>query len=187
MWIRWFLLVAALQSGLLAQQPLPIDTAKSNLTVHAYKTGLFSFAGHDHTISAPIASGTLDISARTIHFTVNTRDLKVLDPGESEKNRTEIHDTMLSNKLLDAQQFPTISFHSTSVEPVSADVFKVRGELTMHGVSRPLTLNVTRSAGQYAGTTHLKQTDFGLTPVSVAGGTVKVKDEVSVDFVVVTK
>ena len=39
--------------------------------------------------------------------------------------------------------------------------------------------------GRYIGSTHLKQTDFGITPVRIAGGTVKVKDEVEMSFEIV--
>jgi len=35
---------------------------------------------------------------------------------------------------------------------------------------------------RYRGSATLKQTDFGITPVTVAGGTVKVKNEVKVEF-----
>ena len=56
------------------------------------------------------------------------------------------------------------------------------GVLTIHGVSRPVALTVRREGAFYVGSAKMKQTDYGLTPVTVAGGTVKVKDEIKVDF-----
>lgn len=163
-------------------QSRPIDTAQSTITIHAYKSGVFSFAGHDHTISAPIGQSTIDEAKRAIDFTVNTKDMQVLDPGESDKNKAEIRSTMLGASLLDAEKFPEIKFHSTDIRQLTPATLDVRGELLLHGVSHPLTLKVTKDGDHYVGQTKLKQTDYALKPVSVAGGTVKVKDEILIEF-----
>jgi polyisoprenoid-binding protein YceI len=62
----------------------------------------------------------------------------------------------------------------------------VRGELEMHGQTQPVSLTVVREQGRYKGSTSLKQSDFGITPISIAGGTVKVKDEIKIDFDIAT-
>jgi polyisoprenoid-binding protein YceI len=180
-------LLIAISPSLLGQQSRPIDTANSKLTIHASKSGVFSFAGHDHTIAAPIASGSMDEVQRTVEFTVHTKDLQVLDPGESEKNRIEIRTDMLGEKLLDAARFPTITFRSTKVEQASPETFAVTGNLSLHGQIRSIKMNVKKSGNAYVGETKLKQTEFGMTPVTVAGGTIKVKDEVRVDFSIATR
>jgi polyisoprenoid-binding protein YceI len=54
--------------------------------------------------------------------------------------------------------------------------------LTLHGVSKPVSVEVRHEGEAYTGSTRLKQTDFGIQPVSVAGGAVKVKDEVEISF-----
>jgi polyisoprenoid-binding protein YceI len=179
--MRKLAITLVLSTALFAQSK-PLDTKQSNITVYAYKTGLFSFAAHDHVIDVPIARGTLDEQARTIEFTVQTNTLQVLDPNESEKNRTEIRATMLGPKLLEADKFPEISFRSTSVKQTDANTAAVEGVLTIHGVSRPVALTVKRDGKFYLGSAKMKQTDYGLTPVTVAGGAVKVKDEIKVDF-----
>jgi polyisoprenoid-binding protein YceI len=106
----------------------------------------------------------------------------VLDPDDSEKNRKEIRATMLGPKLLEADKFPEITFHSTSVKQTDPNTAAVEGILTIHGVSRPVALTVKREGAFYMGSAKMKQTEYGLTPVTVAGGTVKVKDEIKVDF-----
>ena len=179
--MRKLVIILALSAALFAQ-PKPIDIKQSKITVYAYKTGLFSFAAHDHVIDVPIARGTLDEQARTIEFAVRTNSLQVLDPDDSEKNRKEIRATMLGPKLLEGDKFPEISFHSTSVKQTDANTAAVEGVLTIHGVSRPVALIVKRDGKFYVGSAKMKQTDYGLTPVTVAGGTVKVKDEIKVDF-----
>jgi polyisoprenoid-binding protein YceI len=180
-------LALALTATLFAQPPKQIDTAHSKITVYAYKSGLFSFAGSDHVIEVPIAEGTIDDEKRVVEFRVNSADLKVLDPKESEKNRVEIRKTMLGPKLLEVDKYPTMSFHSTSVTQTDANTAQVRGVLELHGVKRDVALVVRREGEHYVGSTKLKQTDYGMTPVTVAGGTVKVKDEVKVDFDLVTE
>jgi polyisoprenoid-binding protein YceI len=180
-------LTIALSATLFAQPPRQIDPAHSKITVHAYKSGLFSFAGHDHEISAPIASGAIDEDKREVELRVNSADLQVLDPKETEKNRAEIRSTMLGPKLMEVDKYPTISFHSTAVAQTGPNVAQVKGVLELHGVKRDVSLAVRREGAHYVGSTKLKQTDYGMTPVSVAGGTVKVKDDVKVDFDVATR
>jgi len=180
--VRAAITLLLVASALHAQQLKRIDPTQSKITVYAYKSGLFSFAGHDHIIEAPIAEGSIDEQKRAVELTIKTAALDVLDPKESEKNRIEIRKTMLGPELLDAKRFPTISFRSTSLTQMDAETASVVGILTLHGVSKELKVTVKKAGNGYVGTTKLKQTDFGMTPVSVAGGTVKVKDEVKIEF-----
>jgi polyisoprenoid-binding protein YceI len=176
------LFIALCLSAALFAQPKPLDVKQSKITVYAYKAGLFSFAAHDHVIEVPVARGALDEQAKTIEFTVKTGSLQVLDPDDSEKNRKEIRATMLGPKLLEADKFPEITFRSTSVKQTDANSAAVEGVLTIHGVSRPVALTVKRDGRFYVGSAKMKQTEYGLTPVTVAGGAVKVKDAIKVEF-----
>jgi hypothetical protein len=56
------------------------------------------------------------------------------------------------------------------------------GTLSLHGKTRSVSFHIVRSSGHYRGDVILKQRDFGITPVMVAGGTVKVKDEMKIDL-----
>src|SRR5947209_12854180 len=93
-----------------------IDMAASKITVHVEKSGMFAAFAHNHVISAPLASGRLDLEKRTIELKFRSRDMKVVDPDVSDSDRAEIEQTMKSDKVLDADGFPEISFASTSVE-----------------------------------------------------------------------
>jgi polyisoprenoid-binding protein YceI len=177
-----------------------IDLAASKITVKVEKTGLFSAFAHDHTIAALLASGHLDVQKRTVELKFRSQDMKVLDPGIKDSERDDIDRTMKSYKVLDAGRFPEIVFVSTSVETpavgakasgtsaAGADAAKrylVHGKLTLHGVTRPVELPVSFSEGHYTGKVTLKQTEFGITPVKIAGGTVKVKDAIEIVFEIV--
>jgi polyisoprenoid-binding protein YceI len=159
-----------------------IDTAKSVMTVRVYKAGVLSAFGHDHEIAAPIAAGKVDSAAHTVELHTNASALRVRDPKASEKDRDEIQKTMLGADVLDAGRYPEIVFQSTAVEPLSPGSWKVRGTLTLHGQTQPVTAEVRETAGRYVGSSLLKLVDFGIKPVRIAGGAVKVKDEVRIEF-----
>ena len=163
-------------------QPRSIDTAKSTMTVHVYKAGALSMFGHNHEISAPIHSGSADVTAKHVELTVESTAMRVLDPGVSEKDRSEIQSNMLGPEVLDTARYKEIVFRSTSAEPAGAGAWNVTGSLTLHGETKPVTVKVTEKSGHYTGQAQLKLTDFGIKPIKVAGGAVKVKDEIRIEF-----
>jgi hypothetical protein len=161
----------------------PIDVQHSTLTVFVYKSGLFSAFADDHVISAPIAAGSIsDESPLAIDVRVRSGALRVLDPGLSSDRRAEVQARMLGAEVLDVATFPDITFASTTVEPAGADHWNVTGRLTIHGHARAIMFSVVRANGRYRGEVVIKQRDFGIEPVKVAGGAVKVKDELKVQF-----
>jgi hypothetical protein len=183
----WILLLVGIMAptGLHGQRH-PIDTRRSVMTIRVYKSGLFSVFAHNHTITAPIGRGDIEDSAKpSVELWVDAGKLQVLDPDLSAKDRGEVQRTMEGPEVLDVSRFSEIHFRSTAVEKTGADRWMVRGDLDLHGKTRPVQVEVARSAGRYRGSTTLKQRDFGMTPVRIAGGTVKVKDAVKVEFEVV--
>lgn len=162
-------------------QARPIDESKSVMTIHVYKAGVLSALGHDHEISAPVA-GNVDVEGQRVELNIKAAALRVQDPKASEKDRNEIQTNMLGPEVLDTATHQEIRFRSTSVEGGGDRAWKVAGELTLHGETRPVTVEVRDHNGRYTGVCRLKYTDFGITPVKVAGGTVRVKDEVQIDF-----
>jgi polyisoprenoid-binding protein YceI len=163
-------------------QSRPIDVKTSVMTVHVFKAGLFSAMGHDHEIAAPLSSGSVDAAGHHVELHVTAAALQVRDPKGSEKDRGEIQKTMLGPDVLDVEHHAEIVFRSSGAEPAGAGSWTVRGDLALHGQTRPVTLAVTEKAGHYVGTARLKQTDFGIKPIKIAGGAVRVKDEVQIDF-----
>ena len=179
-----FVLLMPTSHSVLAQA-VPLDIGRSTVRIHVEKSGIFSAFAHNHTIKAPLASGQLDVEKHTISLVFNTRDMKVLDPGSKESERGEIEQTMKSEKVLDVQRFPKIHFTSTSVTPLEGERYQVHGELTLHGVTKSVALPVSLVHNVYTGSVKLRQTSFEITPVNIAGGTIKVKDEISVEFEIV--
>lgn len=161
----------------------PIDVRNSKLTVFVYKAGLFSAFADNHVISAPIASGTITTTpAPAIELVVNAAELVPLDPDLDPSKRNEVRTRMLGNEVLDTEKFPTITFASTAIEPAGPDRWNVSGRLTIHGVTRAVTFPVVKADRVYRGETRIRQRDFGINPIRIAGGTVSVKDELKVEF-----
>ena len=164
-----------------------IDAQKSVMTVRVLKAGLFSAFGHEHEISAPIKHGEFSETDRSVDLTVDARQMRVIDKEVSDKDRAEIQETMLGPKVLDTSRFPEIHYRSTAVEPAGSGRWAVAGELTLHGQTRPVKLDVRSQNGHYQGVAELKQKDFAIEPIVVGGGAVKVKNELRVEFDIVAK
>lgn len=160
-----------------------IDVERSTLTVLVYKAGLFSAFADNHVIRAPIAGGSISTdNPAAVELRVRAATLTVLDPGLSADKRADVQARMLGPEVLDSAKYPEITFLSTSIESAGADRWTVRGRLTIHGTTQSITFPVSRQDGRYRGRVALKQRDFGIQPISIMGGTVKVKDEVVVEF-----
>jgi len=164
-----------------------IDPQKSSITVRVFKAGVFSAFGHEHEISAPMQQGSFTENPGSVELTVDARRMRVMDKGIYEKDRAEIQQTMLGPKVLDSEKFPEIRFRSTGIERLGERRWTVLGDLTIHGETRPVKARVEGENGHYRGTAELKQKDFGITPVTVGGGAVKVKNELRVEFEIVAR
>ncbi len=181
-------LTIALGATTAAGQDRSIDPVHSTLKVRVFKSGLFSAFAHNHEVAAPIAGSTVHLSNDpSVALQVHAGELRVLDPDVSAKERGDVQTTMEGPEVLDVKRFPEISFQSTSVQKKDDQHWIVRGNLTLHGQTSPVLVTVAYKDGHYQGTTQLRQRDFGMTPVSIAGGTVKVKDEVLIEFDIVLK
>jgi polyisoprenoid-binding protein YceI len=165
-----------------------IDGERSAITIQVDKTGWFSSFGDRHVVQAPIAHGWINGSSRpAVEFQVDSKRLTVLDPNASIDTRREVQHRMLGPDVLDADRYPAIAFRSTTITAVDDNRWTVTGDLTLHGVTRSIAGAVSWQAGRYVGSATVTQRDFGIEPIAVAGGLVKVKDEVRITFVVVPR
>ncbi|MEY2412848.1 MAG: hypothetical protein QOD84_1454 [Acidobacteriaceae bacterium] len=163
-----------------------IDVNKSTLTIRVFKSGMFSAFAHDHEIKAPIAEGAIDSSSNpTVQLRLDARKLRVMDPDIAKDKRAEIQHTMEGTEVLDVEHFPQISFQSTRIAKLADGKWEVNGNLSLHGKTEPVSVLVSNEQGHYLGHAALKQSKFGIQPISVAGGTIKVKDEIKIEFEIV--
>lgn len=167
-------------------QSKAIDINRSSMKIRVFKSGAFSAFAHDHEIEAPIAEGKIDSSGDpSVQLRVESGKMRVLDPEITADKRAEIQHTMQSATVLGVEEFPEISYQSTAVTSRGEGHWEVRGDLSLHGKKRPVTVNVSLESGHYRGSASIKQSDFGIEPIRLAGGTVKVKDELKIEFDIV--
>src|SRR5215813_7857391 len=167
-----------------------IDAAASKFTAQAFAEGLFSMFGHDPVIGIKDFEGEAEFVPETfesasLKLTINALSLAVVN-GIKEKDRREIERTM-REEVLETGTYPEIVFESRniSLSRIGNDRYRARviGDLTLHGVTQSniwlngeVTMNAEglRAKGDFA----VKQTDYKIKLVSVAGGTLKLKNEV---------
>jgi polyisoprenoid-binding protein YceI len=163
------------------------DTA--SLVVKTYREGLAAKAGHDLIIEVREWGATLEVGedlsqsslqlhadARSLHVREGLRGVKPL----TDKDRDEIRRN-IDAKVLGGEP---ISFRSSAVE--SADGggrLSVRGELTMHGQTRPASFELgVGDGGRVTGTAALVQSEWGIKPYRGLMGALKVRDLLEVVF-----
>lgn len=183
-----------------AAQTFAIDPASSTATIDVGKAGLLSFAaGHVHQVRGPIESGTVvfdadDPSRSRVDLVIGAKSLKVTGKGEPPDDVPKVQAVMEGDKVLDVARYPRITFRSTSVKGVSRDAAAfdatVTGTLTIRDKAQPVTATVhvrkTTASLTASGRFTIKQTAFGIQPISVAG-VVTVKDELQIAFEIVAK
>jgi polyisoprenoid-binding protein YceI len=174
-----------------------IDSSQSSATIQVGKAGAFSFAaGHAHEVIAPGIAGTItvdtdDPARSSVSLTIDASALKVSGKGESADDVPKVQATMLGAQVLDVQRYPRITFASTSIavktQTTTTMDAMVTGQLTLHNVTRSMTVPVTvrreTSTLTATGRFPVKQSEYGIKPVSV-GGVVSVKDTVDVSFTI---
>jgi polyisoprenoid-binding protein YceI len=178
-----------------AEPPAPgrykIDPAESRIVVRAFAAGFFSAFAHDHTIAARDFDGEAVIDeggSASLRIAIRSASLGVVDKI-SDSDRRDIETTM-RGQVLETEKFPEIVFRSTRVEaranPDGTYQAKIAGDLTLHGVTRELSFgaDITVDNGRLRarGRFPLLQADYKITPVSIFGGTVRVKDEIEITF-----
>jgi polyisoprenoid-binding protein YceI len=161
----------------------------SRFEVRTGKAGVFGFAGHGHLVRARAFTGSVqyhsgDPSASRLEMTIPADSLEVLTPPDTAEIR-KVTETMRT-QVLHVDQYPEIRF-SASVKARTPTGFRLDGELTLVGQTRPVPVEATvqvgpdtlRARGRFA----VKQTDFGIKPFSGGpGGSVKVANQVTFAF-----
>jgi polyisoprenoid-binding protein YceI len=170
------------------------DAGQSKFTAQAFATGLLSGFGHNPTIAIRDFTGEVrhapgSFADASVRLVIQTGSLAVVDDVK-EKDRREI-EGMMRDTVLETARYPEIIFQSTNiaVTRIIEGRYKARiiGDLTMHGATRTglwiqaqarVEGDRMRAQGDFA----LKQTDYNIKLVSVAGGALKLKDELKFTF-----
>jgi polyisoprenoid-binding protein YceI len=173
-----------------------IEPRSSRFTVQVTAGGLLSAFGHNPVIAVRDFSGEarleLDhLEASSVRLEVQASSLEVAG-DVNEKDRREI-EAIMHERVLESSTYPTIVFESSAVKATAAGPGQYRveiaGTLSLHGVTSDQTIAARvmvsadrlRASGEFS----LFQSNYGIELVTVAGGVLKVKDEIKVTLEVV--
>jgi polyisoprenoid-binding protein YceI len=169
------------------------DARASQFTVQVFSGGLLSAFGHSPKIAIRDFSGTAEVSPDDIEhsslwLTIKADSLSVSD-DISDKDRREIECTMKTD-ILETATYPEIVYESSGLSATKAGEGQysvtLNGDLTMHGIIRSQSVTaraaLTEDSLRAFGNFTVLQTDYDLKLVSIAGGAMKVKDELKFSF-----
>lgn len=94
-----------------------------------------------HMLVSQITGYFRNLEGKVITYGNDFTDSKaeiILDAASIDTNNQSRDAHLVSNEFLDAPRFPSISFHSTSIKKVKENVFEAEGELSLHGVTKPV-------------------------------------------------
>ncbi len=169
------------------------DARASQFTVQVFSGGLLSAFGHSPVISIRDFSGEAevnpdDLEHSSVKITIKAESFAVKD-DISDKDRREIENTMQQD-ILETTSYPKIVYESSSIVATKAGEGQysvtLNGDLTMHGVTHSQAVSarvaLTEDSLRAFGSFSLLQTDYDLKLVTIAGGALKVKDELKFSF-----
>jgi polyisoprenoid-binding protein YceI len=173
-----------------------IDPKASQFTVQAFASGLISAVAHSPKIAIREWTGTVNfipdtLSDAKLKVVIKTSSLEVLDELRGS-DRRELQRVM-NDDVLETRRFPEVVFESSVIgadrQKDSVYRVNVEGRLSLHGITNGQTfisqvafgVDSFRAHGEFT----LLQTDYGIHVASIAGGTLKLQDELKFRFYVV--
>lgn len=156
--------------------------------VFTFKDGLLSKVAHDLKIrinrfsleldpATPRISGEFDPSSLTVVNAVHdgVEDPKALSDADKEKIGSQVQ-----KEVLETDKHPKASFTSTQVTRKPDGGYSIKGDLTLHGSTRPLVAEARVEGNRQVVEVELNQPDYGVVPFKAMMGTLKVKPVVRV-------
>ena len=160
------------------------DPYHTQVEFSAKHLGMMTVRGHFAEVTA---TGEIDVEHpehSKIEASINTLSIRT-------HNETRDNDLRSSN-FLEAEKYPTITFKSTRIEPAGTDRYKLNGELTIKGTTRPVSLDVVRYGEfndprmghriGYAASGQINRKDFGMKFDAVLDGKFVVSNEIQINI-----
>ena len=153
-----------------------IDPAHTSLTFRLSHLGFSNYTARFGKVEGKLNFDPANPAAMTVEATIDPLSLELNTPPKG------FHDELTGKDYLNAGAFPAITFKSTKVETTGANTANVTGDLTLHGVTKPVVLAVTFNGGWaanaydgsrigFSAKTTFKRSDFGIGSGVPAPGT----------------
>lgn len=128
------LAVVLLSSSLFAQSTWKVDPMHSQLSFITTHMGISDVAGVFKKFDATITSSIPEFSDAVFELSV--------DVGSIDTD-VEMRDNHLKTAdFFDVEKYPNMTFKSTSIENAGKDRYKISGNLTLHGITKPVTMDL---------------------------------------------
>jgi polyisoprenoid-binding protein YceI len=171
---------------------------EGRIVVNVFKAGVFSAFAHDHHFAVGEWSARAEVpevnpAGASVEVVIAAGSLHDLQASLSEADRRKVDAQAAGKDVLDAAAFPDIEFRSGRIElapgagPGGPVKGTAHGTLTVRGrpvpIDLPFEAERTPDGWSVRGVARVAQSALGIKPFSGFGGTVKVKDELTIDFV----
>ena len=163
-----------------------IDPVHTNIGFSAVHMMVSNVRGEFDKFSGSISANGNDPSSVKIEATIDAASINT----RSERRDNDLK----SPNFLDVEKYPTLTFKSTKIEPNGAGKWKITGDLTLHGVTKPVTLEVEGPTPEVkdpfgntrrgaSATTKINRQDFGITyNKTLDSGGLVVSNEVAISI-----
>ena len=142
-----------------------IDSTHSSVTFKVKHLAISSVPGRFGDLSGTFSFYPAKIEASKAQATLSVSSINTMDAKRD--------DHLKGPDFFDASKYPSITFKTNKVDKVSDAAFKAHGDLTIHGVTKPVTLDVTyggsakdpwgKERAAFEARTVINRKDFGLT------------------------
>lgn len=161
-----------------------IDPQHSSAQFSVKHLAISTVRGAFSKVNGTVQLDDQDITKSSVDVTIDATTVDTREPDRDKDLR--------SDKFLDVEHFPTIAFKPTKVEQAAPGKLKVAGNLTMHGVTKPVVLDVDgptapmtdpwgNQRAAITATTKINRQDFGVKwNATLDNGGVVVSDEVAI-------
>lgn len=160
------------------------DPMHTQVEFSAKHLGMMTVRGHFNEVTA---GGAIDVEhpeGSKVEATINTASIRTHNDQRDKDLR--------SSNFLEIDKYPTMTFKSTKVEHHGGDRYKVTGDLTIKGNTKPVTLNVVKYGEfndpmmghriGYAAETKINRKDFGMRFDMMLDGKFIVSDEIQINI-----
>ncbi|WP_207428864.1 YceI family protein [Pedobacter sp. SYSU D00535] len=172
-------------TALFAQKKWTVDPVHSSVKFNVTHLVISEVEGQFKKFDGSLLSANPDFTNAQINFTVDVNSI------DTENDQRDAH--LKAPDFFDTQKYPNITFKSTSFKKVSGNKYQLLGNLTLHGVTKPVKFNVTyggtakdgygNTKAGFRASTVINRFDYGLqwNALTEAGGATIGKD-VTIDL-----
>lgn len=180
--ISFLPLAALMAGGAHAANTYQFDKVHSQIVFYVNHLGFSNSFGRFHIADGSFQVDEKDFGKSAVQVTINVNSLDMGDATWKEH--------LLGARFFEADKHPTMTFKSTKVEAMGDKQLKITGDLTLHGVTKSVTLDtkinqlgqhpmLRRPAAGFTATTKLKRSDFGITQMlPMVGDEVDIRIEI---------